>query len=261
MIIATSIGRRQPRRRSVRGIHLALALGSALVLGACEQSEPTPPAPADAGAGSGGASSSGSGDRSIVRDDATSLPGRSARSAERAVEALQTRSGVGFQADDAAGLGFGGTVTVAGLTFTIPDDWERVEPEGSMRAAQVRVPGSGTGDGTITFITFGPGQGGSVAQNLQRWRQQVLDDLDAPAPAQIDEATIQGVKATMITIRGTLLDGMPGQTPVRRPVHALRGVIAEGPRGSVYIKYTGPEDLIDRTNDGWMSMVESLRPG
>src|SRR5262245_63680887 len=64
----------------------------------------------------------------------------------------------------------------AGLRFSVPGDWTRVPAPSDMRAAQFKVPRAGTDaeDAELVLFFFGPGQGGSAEQNVDRWAGRIV---------------------------------------------------------------------------------------
>src|ERR671910_905259 len=83
--------------------------------------------------------------------------------------------------------------SAAGIRWTAPAGW-KTEAARPMRAATYTIPaaaGGGTAECVVNY--FGPGQGGSVAANVERWRGQVLGADGKPATAKIDKRTVRGV--------------------------------------------------------------------
>ncbi len=146
------------------------------------------------------------------------------------------------------------------FTFTVPAAWQSVEPASPMRKAELRVPGpKGTGDkgaATVTVFHFGPGEGGSVEQNIDRWFGQFGGDRDAIGAATAKE-TLGKTPATFARARGTFQSGMPGgpTTPVED--QALLGVILESPRGDVYVKMTGPAPTVEKAEPAFVEMIRA----
>src|ERR671912_2758201 len=80
--------------------------------------------------------------------------------------------------------------SAAGVRWTAPAAW-KAEAARPMRAATYSIPNvageSGTAECVVNY--FGPGQGGDVAANMERWRGQVLGADGEPATAKIDKRT------------------------------------------------------------------------
>src|SRR5213080_390657 len=73
--------------------------------------------------------------------------------------------------------------SAAGLRWTAPAGWSSEAPR-PMRAATYSVPPA-PGDragGEVVINYFGPGQGGSVDANIERWKSQMQGPDGKPAP-------------------------------------------------------------------------------
>ena len=143
---------------------------------------------------------------------------------------------------------FAAAVTAAGpvdfvvgrFTFARPESWEWVTPTSPMRKAQLSVPGKAGGPAAeVTFFHFGAGQGGSVQANVDRWFKQFSDGYTDAKTEQAGSTTITFVKA-----EGTFASGMPGGPTTPMKDYAMRGAILESSSGDVYVKMTGPKEVI-----------------
>lgn len=67
----------------------------------------------------------------------------------------------------------GQTLTFQGFESEVPADWARHAPSSAMRLLQLDVPAAEGGEGgQLVVYYFGPGQGGSLEANLERWKSQ-----------------------------------------------------------------------------------------
>jgi hypothetical protein len=153
----------------------------------------------------------------------------------------------------------------AGLTWDVPNGWGSITPDGLMRKAQYAAPapeGSAAESAECVVYYFGPaGQGGDAESNVQRWSQQVLDEQGAPAEPARMEFNVGDLKVTTVAYVGSYLSGMPGGPQTPMPDSMLLGAIIEGgPEGSIFIKMTGPADVVDAHREAWEMMVRSFRP-
>jgi hypothetical protein len=152
----------------------------------------------------------------------------------------------------------GGTPTAsAGLAFELPDGWNAEPPSNNMRMAQASLPGA-DGDGQFAAFFFGPGGGGGVEANLQRWAAQV--DSGGTAPTR-EVMETNDLKVHWIETQGTLLaSGIPGMgSTTDQPDSALYGAVVEGPGGPWFFKVTGPKSTLDQHRDAVRKMLEGLR--
>ncbi len=141
--------------------------------------------------------------------------------------------------------------TVGSFTFLRPETWEWVAPTSPMRKAQLSVPGKAGGSpAEVTFFHFGAGQGGSVQANVDRWFKQFSDGYTDAKTEQAGSATVTFVKA-----EGTFASGMPGGTTTPMKDYAMRGAILESSSGDVYVKMTGPKDIVKAAAPALEKMV------
>ena len=156
------------------------------------------------------------------------------------------------------------TFTAGDFKFAVPTGWNSVTPASPMRKAELRVPGpEGTGEAgeaIITVFHFGPGQGGTVQQNVDRWFGQFDGDNDAKGAATAKE-TIGTVPVTFARARGTFQSGMPGQPTTPLEGQALLGAILESPNGDVYVKMTGPAPTVEKAEPAFVQMVRAACGG
>jgi hypothetical protein len=152
--------------------------------------------------------------------------------------------------------------SAAGVRWTAPATW-KAEAARPMRAATYTIP-LATGDqGTAECVVnyFGPGQGGGVDANIERWRGQVLGADGKPASAKIDKRTGRGVPITVIDTTGsyTGMGGpmMGGSKPAAG--YRLIGAIIEGPGGSVFFKLTGPAKTIAAQQKNFEQLLASIQ--
>ena len=154
---------------------------------------------------------------------------------------LFSRSVLVFMVSAAAAVAAGPVeFTVGSFTFARPESWEWVPPTSPMRKAQLSVPGKAGGlPAEVTFFHFGAGQGGSVQANVDRWFKQFSDGYTDAKTEEAGNTTITFVKA-----EGTFASGMPGGPSTPMKDYALRGAILESSSGDVYVKMTGPKEVV-----------------
>jgi hypothetical protein len=153
--------------------------------------------------------------------------------------------------------------SAAGVRWTAPATWKTEGPR-PMRAATYSITPAAGDSGVAECVVnyFGPGQGGGVDANLERWKGQVLGADGKPAPAKIDKRTVRGIPVTMIDSSGTYT-GMGGpMSGGSKPAAGYRliGAIAEGPGGSVFFKLTGPAKTIAAERKNFEQLLASIQP-
>jgi len=152
--------------------------------------------------------------------------------------------------------------SAAGIKWTSPSAWKQDAPR-SMRVATYSIPpakgGSETAECAIFY--FGPGQGGSVDANVQRWVAQfeTPDGKPVPNPAP-KKSKINGLAVTRLELEGTYLASMGPMAPpgVKKPGYKLLGAIVEAPEGPVFFKLTGPAKTVAAAKADFEKMLSSL---
>lgn len=143
--------------------------------------------------------------------------------------------------------------TVGSFVFERPTEWKWVVPSSSMRKAQLAVPGANNESAEVNFFHFGPGQGGGIQANVERWFGQFQGASTSQKDAQVGNTRIVYVEAA-----GTFFSGMPGGPTTPMEGYALRGAILEDPvHGDVFVKMTGPAALVEQAWEGFDAMVRS----
>jgi hypothetical protein len=153
--------------------------------------------------------------------------------------------------------------SAAGVRWTAPAGWTN---EGSrpMRAATYTIaPASGDkASAECGVYFFGPGQGGTVEANLERWKGQFKGADGKVAPAQVAKRTVHGLVVTTIDAAGEY-SGMGGpmaasSAPV--PGYRLMGAIVAGPGGNVFVKFTGPAKTLAANQQKFEQLLSSFQP-
>ena len=151
--------------------------------------------------------------------------------------------------------------SAAGLRWTAPVGWKS-EAARPMRAATYSVPPA-AGDpagGEVVINFFGPGQGGTVDANIERWKGQVQGPDGKPAPATVAKRTVRGISMTTIDASGAY-SGMGGPmmaSPKAVPGYRLLGAIVEGPGGSVFVKFAGPAKTVAANREKFEGLLASF---
>ncbi len=148
-----------------------------------------------------------------------------------------------------------------GLTWAVPKTW-LPGPSSAMRLATYFLPAS-PGDAEkpeLAVFWFGPGQGGSVDANVERWFSQFMPSPGDPKPTR-SLTRIGALPVTLVKAAGTYSSGMGmGAAPLPQSGFALRGAIAEGPDGAVFFKLTGPRRSVAAADKAFDALVASLKP-
>ena len=132
-----------------------------------------------------------------------------------------------------------------------------------MRAATYSIaPATGESVGAECVVNyFGPGQGGGVDANIERWKGQMQGPDGKPAPAKVDKRTVRGVPITIVDASGSYTGmGGPMMAPSKPvPGYRLLGAIVEGPGGHVFFKLTGPSTTIAAQQKNFDQLLASIQ--
>ncbi|RMF70751.1 MAG: hypothetical protein D6744_18990, partial [Planctomycetota bacterium] len=151
------------------------------------------------------------------------------------------------------------------LEFDLPEGWTERPPSNMMRRAQYELPGGDDGSPVeLVVYYFGPGEGGSVQANLDRWKGQFTTADGKPLPAEaIREEAFEsnGLKMRLLEVHGTFNSAMmPGvgggaQTAEQRMIAG----IVETPSGPWFIKAVGPDAAIAAQREQITAFLKSAR--
>jgi hypothetical protein len=153
--------------------------------------------------------------------------------------------------------------SAAGLRWVAPAGW-KAEAARPMRAATYTIALAAGDRGVAECVVnyFGPGQGGTVEANVQRWQAQMLGVDGKPAHSSVTTRVVRGVRITVVDSSGTYT-GMGGpMAGGAKPVggYRLLGAIAGGRGGNVFFKLTGPAKTIAGQQAAFDRMLASIQP-
>ena len=151
--------------------------------------------------------------------------------------------------------------SAAGLRWTAPAGWTN---QGSrpMRAATYSVPPAPGDHDTAECVVyfFGPGQGGSVEANMERWKGQFQASGGKPADAKIEKRTVHGWAVSTIDVSGEY-SGMGGPTAAGQssaPGYRLSGAVIEGPGGNIFVKFAAPAKTAAANREKFEQLIASF---
>jgi hypothetical protein len=143
----------------------------------------------------------------------------------------------------------------AGIRWRVPAGW-RIGDARAMRLATYFVGGSDPQHtGECAVFHFGPGMGGGVDENIDRW----VGQFEATPGSARRQLHVHGLDVARVEIAGTFLaPGADMQSQAQLRSWKLLGAIVEGPQGSVFFKLTGPAGVIDRAAPDFDALLASL---
>ncbi|MCZ6632606.1 MAG: hypothetical protein O7G87_04315 [bacterium] len=160
----------------------------------------------------------------------------------------------GESGQEATSSGDGTPQDLGGLSVMVPQGWVIEKPASQMRKAQYRVSGAG-GDAELVVTYFGTRGAGPVGANIKRWQGQF-----GHVNGLVTEQTINGLKATILDVRGTYSNTMPmGGGSESKPNYRMLAAIVQSPSGPFYFKLTGPQATVGESTQLFDRYLKSLK--
>jgi hypothetical protein len=153
------------------------------------------------------------------------------------------------------------------LRYQMPEGWQVERPNSNMRVAQYKLPKTegDSADAELVVYYFGQGQGGSAQANIDRWLNQMQQPDGSPSKekAKIENMTVNGMPVKTVDVLGKYNGGMasPGATnttPADMSNYRLRAAIIETPKGSYFVKLTGPQKTVGRWDQAYTDYIKSF---
>lgn len=143
-----------------------------------------------------------------------------------------------------------------GVTWRVPKRWT-IDLAQGMRVATYLVPAAGGEAAECAVYYFGPGQGGGLDANLQRW----MGEFQPLEKHDIRKFKPGGFETTRILARGNYVahSMRSAEAPGEKPNWALLGAIVSGPSGDVFFKLTGPAATVDAAVKDFDGMLGSMK--
>jgi len=136
--------------------------------------------------------------------------------------------------------------------WTQPEGWERL-PGGGMRVIDLRPAGDPRAECYLTVLA---GDGGGITANVNRWRNQL--GLEPQSAAEVDALptlTLMERPATSVDLRGSYV----GMGDEAREGWALMGAMLVSTQGTLFVKMTGPAELLEAEREAFESFCASLK--
>jgi hypothetical protein len=146
------------------------------------------------------------------------------------------------------------------ITWLDPASFKRVPPSNPMRKASYVVPHADgdAEDGELTVFYFGPGQGGSIDANVDRWVKQFGDVK--PGDVRRADREANGLRQHTVELdSGTFSSGMPGGSAKAKNDYGLVGGIVETPSGAYFFKLTGPAKTVKQAKPEFYKLLDSIK--
>ena len=182
--------------------------------------------------------------------------------ADRLERGLTARSGP--EDRERAPAGVFGLAPVEQCSWLDPPGLKRVPPKSPLRMASYEVPkvAGDSEDGELAVFYFGPGQGGSIDANVDRWVKQ-FSGID-PGDVKRADRVANGLRQHTVEVQhGTFDAGQMsmGASAGPKKDYALEGAIVEAPSGAYFFKMTGPAKTIAAARPAFLQLLDSVRAG
>jgi hypothetical protein len=150
------------------------------------------------------------------------------------------------------------------LRYQVPAGWTVEKTTSDMRVAQYKLPkAEGDGEDALLIVYyFGQGQGGSAQANIDRWINQIKqpDGQSSKEKAKTDTLTVNGLQVDTVDVTGNYSGGMsPDSAPANsQSIYRLRAAVIETPKGSYFVKLTGPEKTVGHWDQAYTGYLKSF---
>jgi hypothetical protein len=155
-----------------------------------------------------------------------------------------------------------GDVSDLKITWKNPEKWVPTAAGGVMQKARYLTPPSdGDKEGaTLTVFYFGPGMGGSVEANIDRWIGQfknVPPNSVKKSERAKDKLTHHIVEIPEGTFEAGMMAAAPNEGP--KPGWGMLGAVVEAPSGKYFFKLVGPKRTIAANKAAFDGLLESIQ--
>lgn len=150
--------------------------------------------------------------------------------------------------------------TFLGYTTAVPAGWTASKPTSSMRLAQYIVRGADAALASdVVVYFFGEGQGGGIAENLERWKGQFSMPDGKPPYELVEKEAKTAFPITIAEYRGTYARGVgAGNDANAKPGQTLIAAVAETPRGTLFFQLYGPSAAVAAQRRALVGFVRGL---
>jgi hypothetical protein len=143
------------------------------------------------------------------------------------------------------------------FAWVTPEGWHEVDKDPSgMRFINLQFGPNGEGE---CYLSLMPGNAGGLAANINRWRSTQMS-LPALSPEEIEKLPKKPLlnrEATYVTLDG---DYKNVGDPAPSKNYRLVGLVLAAPQATLFIKMTGPKDLVEQNMPAFEQFVQSVSP-
>lgn len=138
------------------------------------------------------------------------------------------------------------------LVYATPEGWDE-KPASMMRDINFTFGENGEGE---CYVSRLPGAGGGLVANVNRWRKQMgADPFSEEEVNALPTKPLFGQPATFLSVDGDF-SGMGAQE--KQADYRLLGLILSSDAGAVFVKMTGPRELVEKNAAAFDEFTSSI---
>ena len=150
------------------------------------------------------------------------------------------------------------SIKVSEFTFSFAKPWVSKPVASAMRAGQFIYDHEDEklADVEMVIYFFGPGQGGGIQANIDRW----IGQFEGKPESKTEEKEMGDKKVTLLTAKGTYLESMGGPfsgNKTAKPDYTMLAAILPSEQGDVFLKLTGATKSVEAMGDAFMKFTAS----
>ena len=142
------------------------------------------------------------------------------------------------------------------LAWEVPEGWTEAQADGTpggMRLIDLRFGTSGEGE---CYLSAMPGKAGGLEANVNRWRTQMGQTAYTPDElGKLPKKSFLNREAAFVKFDGDF-KGV-GATEARTG-YRLIGLVQEAPEFTLFIKMTGPKDVVEKNEAAFEKFCQSI---
>ena len=143
---------------------------------------------------------------------------------------------------------------VGSFSFSVGAPWKESDTPGPMSQGTIETPGKDGAAGLkASFYHFGPGQGGALSGNIERW--QGMFQSSPAVKTEKEEMDFGKEKATLVTLSGTYVGSRFSPEKEPRVEYTLLAAVLPSEAGDVYIRLVGPSAGVAAAREDFKKML------
>lgn len=161
-----------------------------------------------------------------------------------------------------------GTVTeIDGLKSTAPAAWKQAKAASQMQVLVFTIPKAEGDkyDAQLTVFFFGPGGGGGIQANIDRWKGMVkpAEGVKPEDAFKTTEMKAGEVKITLVEANGDYTHKArpfdPNEKGELRTNYRLVGVVFESPNGPYFMRMVGPQKTMEANKKAFENWLRNFK--